>query len=517
MPWLAFVATLIDKETFRSKYVSLICTVISFVCGFILFLSMDKFPADDLPGMNALWLPDLGVRFLLGLDGINIVPLLIVTFIPIVVVISEWYKYTDHSKNRILTVLMLEGAALGVLLAKDAFVFLGFWELSILPIFFMLGMGGAETNYKKDAAAMIKFVLLHYLSSAFIWIPLLIIYSMQIDQSGVKSAAFEHLYRVSPLNSTQLWLFAFMFTGFAFRMALFPFHVWVIEVVKKASKSTVVCVLSLFTMLGLYGILNLAVPMFPEAARQFSPIIIGLAIWTAAFGALHAWIQIEEKISIAYIGVAQLAMVAAGILAYTDGYDAFSEVSISGGFILMFGNSAVMACLILVVWHVSNFAGKDDLNIKNIVLPRNFKALILGVIAIGLGLPFSAIFTGKVFILMGLAAKSWVYTGAAIVAIFLGVGSIVKLALRFFQRAKGEEYEKVVPVHRSLYLALVLSMAFVFVFGFYPKLVFHAAEVSKSRLTRMFSVSSFQHKPASPEKVEGFVTHRSGHEAQNAK
>ncbi len=260
------------------------------------------------------WLPQLGVSYHLGVDGISVLLVLLTTFLTPLVMLASWRAVTQRSKEFVVCLLLLEAAAVGVFCALDVILFYVFWEAVLIPTYILIvGWGGA-----RRAAAGIKFFLYTMAGSVLMWAAMLYLYFMQpVGARSFGYAAIGDAARAleGSNGAVALWLFAAFALAFAIKAPVFPLHSWLPDAYTQAPTAATVMLAAVLSKMGIYGFLRFAIPFFPETARGLAPIFIALSIIGVIYGALVATAQTDIKKLLAYSSISHVALIVLGVFA----------------------------------------------------------------------------------------------------------------------------------------------------------------------------------------------------------
>ncbi|MDP9421025.1 MAG: NADH-quinone oxidoreductase subunit M [Actinomycetota bacterium] len=297
------------------KVIALLTTLATFAVGVYVLVRFDYRRADLLQfNVDASWIDVINSRYILGVDGISLPLLILSMFVCVLVVIYSWNHFPEphNPKAFLLLVLVLETGMNGTFVAQDLILFFVFFEVVLLPMYFMIGVwGGEQRQY-----AAIKFFLFTLFGSA-----LMILSFLALFFRGGQTFAIQELIAVASdtiPRSTQLLIFGGLFMGFAIKVPMFPFHTWLPDAHTQAPTQGSVILAAILLKLGTYGFVRIAIPILPEAARVWAPWIGGLAVIGIIYGALGCLAQSDMKRLIAFSSVAHMGYVMLGIATLTD-------------------------------------------------------------------------------------------------------------------------------------------------------------------------------------------------------
>jgi len=322
------IMALIPRESEGAhKMVSFAATIVTAAVGIALFVDFDYDRAGELQFVkDRSWIDLINSRYILGLDGLSLPLIALTLFIVPLVLIYSWNHIPEpgNPKAFLMLILILHTGMLGSFVAQDLILFFVFFEVVLLPMYFMIGVwGGPERQY-----ASIKFFLYTLFGSALMIISFLALFFLS-DTSlvpGFDTALGENTFdmralptAVSAISSgTALWIFGGMFMGFGIKVPMFPFHTWLPDAHTQAPTQGSVILAAVLLKLGTYGFVRIAIPILPEAAKSWAPWIGGLAVIGIIYGALGCLAQTDMKRLIAFSSVAHMGYVMLGISTLTE-------------------------------------------------------------------------------------------------------------------------------------------------------------------------------------------------------
>jgi len=258
------------------------------------------------------WIPALGISYKMGLDGITLWLVLLVTFITPITVLSCFASITERVKEFFICMLILETAMIGAFVALDLFLFYVFWEAMLIPMYFLIGMWGGE----RRIYATVKFFIYTMIGSLLMLVAILYVVHAHRGQTGELTFDYARLLTTA-LSSREQWLLFLAFAlAFAIKVPMFPFHTWLPDAHVEAPTAGSVILAGVLLKMGTYGFIRFAMPMFPEAAVRAIPLIAVLAIVGIIYGALVAMVQKDVKKLVAYSSVSHLGFVMLGLFAF---------------------------------------------------------------------------------------------------------------------------------------------------------------------------------------------------------
>src|SRR5262245_34060028 len=344
------------------------------------------------------WIPSLGVSYKVGIDGISLLLMLLTTLLGFIAVLSSWTAITDRVKEYYIYLLLLQTGMLGVFISLDLFLFYVFWEVMLVPMYFLIGIwGGPRKLY-----AAIKFFLYTLFGSVLMLLGILALYLHHGKVTGVYTFDIETLHRMGAWTSPewlslQMWVFLAFFIGFAIKVPMFPFHTWLPDAHVEAPTAGSVILAAVLLKMGTYGFLRFSLPMMPDATLRYMPWLLSLCIIGIIYGAMVAMVQKDWKKLVAYSSVSHLGFCMIGLFALT-------YQGINGSVLQMINHGLSTGALFLIVGliyerrhtrMISEFGGLSK------VIPV-FAVFFMIVTLSSIGLPALNGFIGEFTILAGL-------------------------------------------------------------------------------------------------------------------
>ncbi|MGB2886790.1 MAG: NADH-quinone oxidoreductase subunit M [Candidatus Acidiferrales bacterium] len=361
------------------------------------------------------WISAPPIFYHLGADGISLFLVLLTTFLSPLAILCSWTSIQTRVKEFFTMMLVLQVALTGVFLSLDLFLFFLFWELSLLPMYFLIGIWG----HGRRIYAAIKFILYTMFGSILMLVAILWLYNLTSSFQLPEIVATLQSGSVSLPVNAELLLFGAFFLAFAIKVPLFPLHTWLPDAHTEAPTAGSVILAGVMLKLGTYGMLRFCLPLFPGASHQLAPIIGVLAIIGIVYGALVAMVQHDVKRLIAYTSVSHLGFVVLGIFA-------FNTISIQGAIYQMLNHGVSTGGLFLVAGML--YDRRHTYEIKEyggLATPLpDLMGFLLFICLSSLALPMLNGFVGEFLILIGVFARhqawaAWATSGAVLSAIYL--------------------------------------------------------------------------------------------------
>jgi NADH-quinone oxidoreductase subunit M len=395
--------------------------LLEFALSLLLWFGFDRAATAPQFAERLEWIPSLGIRYAIGVDGLSLLMVLLTTFLTAIAALASWGSVGERTRSYYGLLLMLETGMLGVFMAFDLFLFYVFWEVMLIPMALLIGVWGG----KRRIYASLKFFL--YTMAGSVLMLVAIIALVLIHRQGAGSLTFDlaTLYDSTLPRTAQMWLFSAFALAFAIKVPLFPFHTWLPDAHVEAPTAGSVILAGVLLKMGTFGFLRYCLPLFPQATLVFSPWLMGLAVVGIIYGALVAMVQPDLKKLVAYSSVSHLGFVMLGIFA-------LNFQGIQGGVIQMVNHGLSTGALFLLVGmiyerrHTRNIA---DFGGLTKVMP-GFAVCFMIVTLSSIGLPGLNGFVGEFLILLGAfeTARPWAIVAA------LGVILSAIYMLWMFQR-----------------------------------------------------------------------------------
>ena len=403
------------------------------------------------------------MNYHVGIDGISLWLVLLTTFIMPITVLSTWHAVERNTKGFMALLLLLETGMLGAFISLDLFLFYVFWELMLVPMYFLIGIWGG----KNRVYAAIKFFLFTAVGSLLMLVAIIYVYYFSIKagvpfENGFSVAHFSQLDIPAHL---QTWLFAAFAFSFAIKVPMFPVHTWLPDAHTEAPTAGSVILAAILLKMGTYGFIRFAIPLFPVATMKFTPFLALLAVVGIIYGALVAMMQDDVKKLVAYSSVSHLGFVMLGIFA-------MNLQGMSGGMLQMINHGISTGALFLIVGFIyerrhtrliADFGGLSK------VMPV-FATIFMIVTFSSIGLPGTNGFVGEFLILVGAFESElrvftvFATTGVILAAVYM-LWMFQRVMMGKVTNPKNEKLKDLSVRELAVMLPLVL---FIFWIGFYP-------------------------------------------------
>ena len=492
---LAGVALLVAVPRRREDLVrqsSLLVMLVQLALTAYLYMRFDPTTASLQFETRIPWIADWGVDYHLGLDGMNVLLVLLTAFLGPLVVAGSFTAIRKDVKLFYAMVFLIEFAMLGTFLAQDLFLFYLFWEAMMIPMFLIIGIWGGE----RRIYATLKFVLYTAFGSILMLAAVIYLVYSLFQSTGVVSFAFADLYRTELPLRVQTYLLAAFALSFAIKVPIVPLHTWLPDAHVEAPTAGSVILAGVLLKMGTYGFLKLGFPLFPDATHLMTPAIMTLAVVSIVYGACLALVQTDIKKIIAYSSISHLGYVMLGLVS-------LDLIGIQGAIVQMVSHGLTAAGLFLMVGMIYERCHSRDLAAYGglaRLLPVYSVFFMLLTLA-SVGLPTTSGFTGEFLVLLGAfrAAWQWYQQGVtyALVLAVSAVGGVVLGALYmlwFAQRflygpTKAPHMEVIRDLDFREKAILLTIVAAIFAIGLYPDEPMRKTELAAREYQRLASTA----------------------------
>jgi NADH-quinone oxidoreductase subunit M len=394
-----------SRKESNYKWIALVTTIITFAVSLLLIQGVGAGSREFQFVENKVWIGSIGANYHLGVDGISLWLVLLTTLLMPIAVLSSWTAIKKRELCYYVFLLLLAGAMTGVFVSLDLLLFYLFFEASLIPMFFLIGIWGGE----RRIYAAVKFFIYTAVGSLLMLIAIIALF--------YQYGTFDYITILNAMTAGQLlperaefWLFLAFAFAFCIKVPLFPFHTWLPDAHTEAPTAGSVILAGVLLKMGTYGLLRFNLALFPEMARKFAPIIITLAIIGIIYGALVAMVQPDVKRLVAYSSVSHMGFVVLGLFSFT-------ELGMQGALYQMLNHGVSTGALFLFVGFIYERRHTRMINEFGGLAQSMpwFAALFVIASLSSIGLPFLNGFVGEFLIMIGMwtsnaITKSWVAT-----------------------------------------------------------------------------------------------------------
>ena len=425
IPLVGFLAALLipRRSPEASRMWALLISLGAFGASLAMAFGFDRSRGGEQMPLDIQWISSPDIHYAVSVNGVSLWLVLLSTLLTPLCVLLSWKYVRDRVKEFFAFLLLLEFGLIGVFLAQDLFLFYVFWEVSLVPMYFLIGIWGHE----RRIYAAVKFFLYTMAGSMLMLVAIIFVYNRA--QTFSYPAILEMLAsgRISFGATEQMWLFLAFFVAFAIKVPLFPLHTWLPDAHVEAPSAGSVMLASVMLKMGTYGILHFCLPLFPSAARQCSGWIATLAIIGIIYGALVAMVQPNLKKLVAYSSVSHLGFVVLGIFSFT-------QQGMDGAVYQMLNHGISTGALFVIVGLL--YERRHSLEIKDYggvatVAPWLSTAMLVTTLA-SIGLPTLNNFVGEFLVLQGTAIANFTWASWASVGVILSACYMLWMYQRVF-------------------------------------------------------------------------------------
>lgn len=452
LPLLTGVAGFFIKESNAAKgwaLLSAALTLIVAIAGIYFYPSTQQ-------SFDTAWLPALGNRFTLTMDGMSKM-LVLLTAISFPIIFLATYKNTYQKAGSFYALMLLTQAGLmGVFLANDALLFYFFWELALIPVYFLCSIWGGE----KRIAATFKFFIYTFIGSLMMLAGILYMYFQTADQSF----AWQSFYTVQLAPVQQSLIFWLFFVAFAIKMPIFPFHTWQPDAYEQSPTATTMVLSGIMVKMGIFAVIKWLLPFFPAAADKFAQIIIILSVTGMLYASFIAIRQDDIKRLIAYSSIAHIGLMCATL--FTN-----SRVGMEGVMIQMFNHGINVIGLWIVADAIEQQLGTRKFSeLGGLAQKAPTLAILLVVMAFAnIALPLTNAFIGEFMMFNGLFSYNIWITAIAGISIILAAVYTLNMVQKVFYGNTTDATVNATDISGNIKLALVVLVIVIIALGVYPQ------------------------------------------------
>jgi NADH-quinone oxidoreductase subunit M len=435
-----------------------------------------------LAHINVPWISRFGIRFLLSLDGLSLLLILLTLFLGVMSVVTSWTEIRTRVGFFHFNLLLTLAGTLGVFLALDLFLFAFFWEVMLVPMYFLIAIWGHENRIY----AAIKFFLFTQVSGLAMLVAILALVLVHRTSTGVFTFSYFDLVGTSMSPETARWIMLGFLAAFLVKLPAFPFHTWLPDAHTEAPTAGSVILAGVLLKTGAYGLLRFVVPLFPDAALSFTPVAMVLAVIGILYGAILAFAQTDLKRLVAYTSVSHLGFVLLGVFAW-------NALALQGAVVQMLAHGISTGALFMMVGGLQERIGTRDMRRMGGLwasAPRMGAIGLFFAIA-SLGMPGLGNFVGEFLVLLGTYRVDVTLTVLAATGLITATVYALALVQKTFH---GEAERQIADFTARDMGTMAAMMAVILWLGVYPLNVLSTARPA---------IASLQHLAADPSSTTG--------------
>ncbi len=461
------VVMMLNKDNFKLiRWVSTGFSIIPLILSLILAAGYDSSTSAMQFVEKASWIPSLSIQYFLGVDGLS-VPMLFLTTLLSTISLIVSFNITNRVKEYFAFFLLLEAGMLGVFASLDFFLFYVFWEVMLVPMYFLIGIWGGP---RKEYAA-IKFFLYTLFGSIFMLVGILILYlsttphTLDMMELITKGSAFSH--------SIQIMVWVFFFVAFAIKVPIFPFHTWLPDAHVEAPTAVSIILAGVLLKMGTYGFLRISYPMLPYGTNYFAYPFAILGLIGIIYGALVSMAQKDLKKLVAYSSVSHMGYCVLGMAVFfIDQKSGQPHITgLAGCYFQMFSHGLITGAMFLLVGvlydraHTREIAAFGGLGSKLPVYTAFMSAFAMA----SLGLPGMSGFVAEFMVFIGSFPKYPVITGLAVIGVVLSAAYILRMVQRMFLGEFNTKWSGLTEINTREIIAVTPLLLLTVALGVYPK------------------------------------------------
>jgi NADH-quinone oxidoreductase subunit M len=471
----ALILLLVNKQNENAiRWIANLVALIGFAVSVPLWFRYQPSGADFQFVERAPWIPSVGAEYFLGVDGLSTLLILLTTMMGFIAILSSWTAITERVKEYYIFLLVLQTGMLGAFMSLDFLLFFLFWEVMLVPMYFLIGIWGSANRLY----SAIKFFLYTLVGSVVMLLGILALYFYNHTLTGVYTFDVTVFHKLSLPYDLQWWIFLAFFLGFAIKVPMFPFHTWLPDAHTDAPTAGSVILAAVLLKMGTYGFLRFSLPILPDASRHFVPWVVALCIIGIVYGALVALAQKDWKRLVAYSSVSHMAMVMLGMFA-------LNPAGITGSIIQQLNHGISTGALFLIVGivyerrhtrEISEYGGLSK------AMPV-YAAIFLIMTMSSIGLPALNGFIGEFLILQGVFVASKMWAAFAASGVVLGAAYMLYLYQRtMFGKIDNPKNEHLQDLNHREFATFVPLLILAVWMGLYPAPFLHRLESSVNHI-----------------------------------
>jgi NADH-quinone oxidoreductase subunit M len=467
----SLVTFFLPKSTARQA--ALVIALANLAVALFAWSSFDAKASINAIDFSAPWIPQAGISFSLGLDGISLLMVLLTNLLAPLIVYSSYGRNFDNESRYYGLVLMMIGALNGVFMAFDGLLFYIFYELALIPIYFICAIWGGENRIR----ITMKFFIYTFVGSLFMLLSLLYVYQQSSGASDGNSFFWNDMVNATLNSGAAWWVSLGFFLAFAVKMPIFPFHTWQPDTYTNAPTGGTMLLSGIMLKMGIYGVIRWMIPLAPEALAEWTPIFMSLAVIGIVYASIIAIKQTDIKRLIAYSSIAHVGLIAAGVFAW-------NKAGLQGSMIQMLNHGINVVGLFFIADILERRLGTRMLSSMGGIAKSApiFATLFMIVVLGSVAVPLTNGFPGEFLLLNGVwNYNNWVGAIAGLTIIFGAVYMLRAFGLAVFGK-ENKETANFADLDTREMVILGIIAALVVVLGFFPQIILNITDESVNRI-----------------------------------
>lgn len=477
-PLMAGLVAFMIREEKKVKAWALTASMITLGISVASLVYADNAKYFYLNNVSYYWLKYMGSNLTLGIDGMgHLLTALTAIAFPLIFIATGKTTYKNAGAFYGL-MLLTQSGLMGVFTAMDVLIFYFFWELAVIPAYFLCSRWGGERRIQ----ATFKFFVYTFAGSLLMLVGIMYVYMHTYPTPFAEhSFAMNAFYSAALTAKEQSWLFWLFFVAFAIKMPVFPFHTWQPDTYEQAPAATTMVLSGIMVKMGVFAVIRWIVPIFPDAVNQFDNIVIGLSVVGMIYASLIAIKQDDLKRFVAYSSIAHIGLMCAAIFAK-------SSIGLQGVMIQMFSHGINIIGMWIVVDLVEKQTGTRKISeLGGIAHKAPALTIFLVVIALAnIALPLTNAFVGEFMMFSGLFRFNILYTAVALLSIILAAVYTLNMVQKVFYGEANPVTGTMQEISRSQKLVLSVLLVLIFLFGVFPQPLFDLTKDTVSAIVLRF-------------------------------
>ena len=478
IPFIGGLVSFAIKDDKAAKSWTLLVSIVTLAVT-LAALTVIKTP--DALHFSASWMGSLGSTFTLELDGLSQLLCLLTAIAYPLILVATWKTEYRRANNFFALMLLTQAGLMGVFTAMDALVFYFFWELALIPVYFLCSQWGGE----RRIPVTFKFFIYTFTASVLMLIGLIFIYFQTSD----RSFAIESFYKVVMSNSTQSWVFWLLFIAFAVKMPVFPFHTWQPDTYEQSPNAATMVLSGIMVKMGVFGVIRWVLPVVPVAAYAWGDVVMTLSVVGIIYASVIAIQQDDLKRLIAYSSIAHIGLMAAALFAET-------KTGMQGVMIQMFNHGINIIGLWFVVEFIERqFKTRKLSELGGIAQKAPVLSILLVIVAFAnISLPLTNAFVGEFLMFNGIFTSTItkynvVFTVLALISIILSAVYTLTMIQKIFYGNTNTVTNVAHDIYLNEKLSLGIIVLLIMIFGIYPQPLLNLTDGFVDGLLKQANVS----------------------------